>query len=468
MKIIFVSDNIHFEHLGIMSLSSILKNAGYDVDISGPTYSSLKTKLSNNGFTVLAYSAHSFVAPYFLELNRKIKEEFDVFSVFGGPHLTYSPEIINEPGVDGVCIGEGDYALLDMVDNLAKGRPVTNIENWWIRQDGRVFKNPARPLIRDLDILPFGDRKLFPVSYLAFVLTARGCPYRCSFCQPRAPFRRRSVDNVIEELRQLKSDTNARFIYFVDMTFNISGPWLNEFSEKYRKEIGLPFHCRIRADLVTAENTKCLKGAGCFSVGMGIETANDYLRNNVLNKAVSKDEIISAAKIIRKNKIRLLTFNIIGIPLGSLENDFETLKLNIECRPDYAKVEPLFIYKGTDIYNFVTTDSRFRHLEAPQQGNYYIFWKSKKHIRNPRRIINLNQLFSLAVEFPFFLPLLPLLIKLPLRRAYGLLYLIWGRYRLYFCIWGGRMLGWNKFGIWLIKGIKQFKLGTQLIHQVDD
>lgn len=467
MKVVFVIDNIYFEHLGIMTLSSILKKAGYDVDVALAEYNSIKSKLANNSFTLLAYSAYSFVISHFLKLNRKIKEEFNVFSVFGGPHPTHFSEFINEPGVDGVCIGEGDYALLDLANNLTEDKPITNIANWWIKQNQEVFRNPARPLIKDLDTLPFADRAIFPIYYAAVVLTARGCPYKCSFCQPRTEFRRRNVDNVIEELREIKTKTNVRFIYFVDMTFNISSEWLDEFSEKYRRQIGLPFHCRIRADLVTRENTESLKDAGCFSVGMGIETANDYLRNKILNKGITKEQILSASKVIKEYKIKLLTFNMIGIPLGSLKDDLDTLRLGIKCKPDYAKVEPIFIYKDTQIHNFLINDQRFKHLEVPEQDNYYIFWKPKGYSYNIRKIINLNQLFSLTVEFPFILPLVPFLIRLPLRRLYAFLFLIWTKYCLNFRIWGGNILGWRNFYIELLKGIKKFHPGVQLIQQVD-
>jgi len=448
MNILFVVRDIGMEHLGIMTLSSVLKKADHYLDIVDARLDKIKRKLKNNNFTIIAYSAITLDIRYYLNLNRQVKEEFDIFSVFGGPHPTYFPEIIHEPGVDGVCIGEGDYALLDLVNNLTEGKPITNIANWWIKQDGQIFCNSVRPLIKDLDSLCFADRTLFPAFYRINIVASRGCPFKCSFCHARTEFRCRSVDNVIEELKEAKTKTQARFVWFQDLTFNFSVHWLREFSEKYRKEIGLPFSCFVRSDLVTSENMRYLKEAGCFSVSMGIETASDYLRNEIFKKGISKKQIISAAQIIKRYKIKLRASNILCIP-GSLEDSFETLRLNIQCRPDYAVAAPLFIYSHTDLCNFLVDHSRFNSGLNPK--DYYLFWRSHDYMPNTRKIKNLCRLFSIAVEFPFLLPLLPFLIKFPLYYFYSFLFFIWGEYFNTFRILGGRLLRWKEF----IRGLKR-------------
>jgi len=456
MHILFVVRDLHTEYLGIMSLSSILKRAGHNIDIVEARYDRIKRKLEKNNFTILAYSAHVVNISYYLNLNRKIKEEFNVFSVFGGPLPTLSPEIINKPGVDGVCIGEGEYALLGLVNNLAEGKSITNIANWWIKKEGQIFRSSSGPLIKDLDTLPFVDRTLFHITYEMFILTSRGCPYRCSYCSERNEFRRRSVDNVIEELREVKSSTHARFLRFVDSTFNISLPWLREFSEKYKKEIGLPFCCNVRADLVTPESIKCLKEAGCFFVSMGIETANDYLRNEVLKKDLTKEQIISAIEIIKRYKLRLLTYNMLCIPFSSLEDDLETLRLNIQCRPDYATASLFFIHKHTDIYNSLVKYSRFKHLETTLRGgDFHINLELQDCAHKLRNIKNLRKLFCLAVEFPFLLPLISFLKKLPLFWFYSFLDLLWEGYCYYFRLSGRYVLGRKNFTILLKRRLKK-------------
>ncbi|MDO8661725.1 MAG: radical SAM protein [Candidatus Omnitrophota bacterium] len=439
MHILFVVQDLNFEHLGVMVLSSVLKKAGHNVDIVEARYETIKKKLENNNFAILAYSAHTFIIRYYLNLNLKIKKEFKILSVFGGPHIALYPETINEPGVDGICIGEGEYALPDLVNNLSAGKPITNIQNWWIKQDGKIFKNPCRPVIKDLDSLPFADRRLFASPDMAIVSTTRGCQYQCAFCAQQGAFRRRSVDNVIQELRQIVKITGMRYIYFADSSLNFSAPWLKEFSQAYKREIRLPFYCYVRADLITEESASYLKEAGCFSVIMGVETANDYLRNDILKKGLSRDKIVDAAKLIKRHKIRLRTTSIIGIPHGSLRDDLDTIRLNIQCRPDYALAFLLVIFKNTQSYDLLMKEEgASRNIRFV---NDYLLWESY----GGKKIKNLRRLFSLAVEFPFILPLLPFLIGLPLDIFYAFLHVVWMIWCFCFRFSKGTALGLRMF-----------------------
>lgn len=457
MHILFIAEELYNEHLGIMSLSSALKKAGHSVDIAEAMYDKVRIKLKNNNFTILAYSAYSFAIPHYLNLNRKIKESFKVFSIFGGPHATMFPEIIEEDGVDGICIGEGEYALLNLVNSLSKSKPIANIANLWIKQNSQIFYSPAMSFIKDLDSLPFADRSLFPHSFPTHIMTSRGCPYKCSFCLESSQFRRRSVDNVIQELKEIRIKTRLKFIYFTDATFNSSHAWLKEFSEKYRKEIRLPFFCSIRADLVTPESAGYLKDAGCFSVTMAIESANDYLRNEILKKGISKEQIISAAKIIKKYKIRLRTSNMLGIPFGSLDDDLETLRLNIKCHSDYARGYIFSLFKNTDLYNLLAKESKAKYLVLNSKG-YDVLRDSNNSHNEMHKIENLQKIFGVVVEFPFLLPLVPFLIKLPLSRFYSVIFFFWQGYCFYFRIMCGYLLGQRHSFIKINEWLKLLRL----------
>ena len=455
MNVLFAIKDLETECLSIMYLSSILKKAGHKVDIVEARYDKIKKKLKSDNFSTLAYSVPSQLARYYLNLNQRIKEEFKIFSVFGGPHFTYFPEAIQESGVDGICIGEGDYALLDLVNNSDAGKPITHIENWWIKIDGNIFRNPPRPLIKNLDELPFPDRKLFSSQYPAAYITAsRGCTRRCSYCTEKGAFRQRSIDNVIEELRQIKSKRQTNFLYFTDSTFGLSLSWLREFSEIYKKGIGLPFFCFICADLVTPERMRYLKNAGCQQVFMGGETANEYLQDKIFKKKASKEQLVSAAEIIKKEKIRLTISNIIGIPFGSLEDDLETLRLNIRCRPDYAKANILRLYRGSELYNLVCKDPRFKLFNMPPK-DYYLSVDMLDHYE-ALKIKRLANLFGLAVAFPFLFPMIKFLLRLPINRLCGYLYFIWRGFCSYFRLCD-RHTGWKGFVIGLKRYLKMLK-----------
>lgn len=444
MNILFVTEDLYNEYLTIMSLSSVLKKFGYGVGIVEARYDSIKRKLQGKTFSVLVIILKYLgVAKYYLDLNLKIKKEFNIFSVFGGMHINIAPEIINETGVDGVYIGDGERALLELVNNLSTGKLITDLRGWWIKKDGKIFRNPEGPSIKDLDSLPFIDRTLFYNSPVLYIMAGKGCPFRCSYCIYRYEYRCRSVDNVIEELRQAKAKTHVKFVIFEEPIFNTSLSWVREFSGKYKKEIGLPFHCAVRADSVTPEYAECLKEAGCFAVTFGIETGNDYVRNQVLKKGLTRKDIISAAAIIKKHKIRLRTTNMLGIPFTNLEDDLETLKLNIQLRTDFASPHLFFVHKNTDIYDSLVQYMNPEKLKDSYGGGFYIDLESKSSVHKIRKIKNLEQLFSITVECPFILPFVPFLIKLPFYKVYLLLNIIWTEYCLYFRMGGKYTLGWR-------------------------
>jgi len=168
VHLLFVLKEVDQEPHGVLRLSSILKGAGHEVDLvvatkEDPVDAALRLKPD-----LVGYSVYTGTQRYYLELNRRIKAELPVFSIFGGPHPTFFPEMIEEEGVDGVCRGEGEYATLDLLNALQGGEPFEGIQNWWFRLNGNIVRNPFRPLVRDLDQLPFADRDLLYQAYPAF------------------------------------------------------------------------------------------------------------------------------------------------------------------------------------------------------------------------------------------------------------------------------------------------------------
>ena len=217
---------------------------------------------------IVGYSVMTGSQRAYLELNRRIRQVAPAFSVFGGPHPTFFPELIEEEGVDGICIGEGEGAMVDLANALSNGGLDPAIPNWHFKLDGEVIRNPVRPAIVNLDDLPLPDRDLLysrdPLSRknkIKHFITSRGCPYNCTYCFNHAlfeiygakatRFRQRSVDNVIEEVNAVRARYPLEFVVFVDDTFVVSREWLAEFAEKFSREVGLPFFCNTRANLVT-------------------------------------------------------------------------------------------------------------------------------------------------------------------------------------------------------------------------
>ncbi len=449
MRILFIVEKIEFEPLGILLLSSLLKRAGHDVRLVIASDEDPLTVARRFQPRLVGYTAFTGTQHFYLKVNRRIKEEVPgVFSAFGGPHPTFFPELVEEVGVDGVCLGEGEDALLDLVAALDAGADYTGIPNWWFKADGRIVRNEVRPLIADLDALPFLDRALLydihPLSRHARnrpMTMGRGCPFNCSYCFNHSYFalykdkgqriRQRSVDNLIEEYVQLQRQYPFSFVIFTDDTFIVSQDWLREFADKWPAAGGVPFHAQVRANLVDEEIAGLLVRAGCQAVGMGVESGNDRLRNEVLNRNLSREQIVRAAEVLRRHKLALITTTMLGLPTGSLATDFESLELNVACRPAYAATYLYQPYPRTRLGEFTRSEGLLEGSfddiipSAVQKSVLKFASPQEKH-----RIEHLQNWFAIGVEWPWLLPLIRQIIRLPKNPLSWLAYKLWKGYAL--------------------------------------
>lgn len=446
MRVLFVEKQIDYEPLGLLYLSSVLREAGHEVRLVVVVDEDPVTVARKWQPAVVGYSVYTGSQTYYRDLNLRVKEAVDVVSIFGGPHATYFPELIEEPGVDAVCVGEGEGAILDLVEALEAGRPLTGIENWWFNRNGRVERNPVRPLENDLDVLPFPDRGLLfeqdaftRQSGIKHFITSRGCPYDCTYCFNHAlaetyrhkgkRLRQMSVGRVIEEVKGVQARYPMQFVVFLDDLFIVHLDWLRELAEKFPREVGLPFFCNVRANLVTPEKIALLKQAGCASVGMGLETGNPALRNEILKRNLSDEQIVVASRLIREAGIQLLTTNMVGLPGGTLENDMETLALNHTCRPAYANAFLYQPYPRTELGEYAREHG---HVEGSLDDIDHSAWERSvlrfSSAAEKRQIENLNKLFALAVEWPRLTGLVRWFIRLPPNPLFRLVYKLWKGY----------------------------------------
>jgi len=450
MRLLFVFHTIDNEPHGVTQLSSLLKQHGHQTKmvvatVEDPLQGALQWRPD-----VLGYSVYTGTQQIYLDLNRQLRAQLPgVLSIFGGPHPTFFPEMIEEQGVDGVCIGEGEYATLDLMDALQEGRDVTTIANWcWKMPSGDIVRNPVRPLLnnRQLDELPFVDRDLVYEAHppsrrhtIRPFITGRGCPYNCSFCFNKAyseiyrgegpRTRRRSVDNVLAEIVQVRDRYGLAFVLFFDDTFILNRKWLKEFAPKYKAAVGLPWWAQVRADLVTNDRVALLEEAGCVSVSFGLEAGNDELRNAVLNRNMSKEQILEASRILRQHGIAFSTNNMVGLPRGGLAADLETLELNIACRPDYANCFIYQPYPKTELGELACREGLINSFDD-LSGSVTDDTPLRFEPDEKRQIENLQKLFSVTVEFSCLLPLVRRAIKLPHNRLFWLVYKLWKGYAL--------------------------------------
>jgi len=371
MKIVFAYNG--FESIGIEYLSSTLKNSGHGVElVYDPalfnTFHAKNARLSkmfdNFDFVVkeiiesapdiLAFSVVSDDYMWACRVAAAVKKKKNIPVIFGGVHPTCSPqEVISHPFVDYLCVGEGEQAMLELVEALADNKPVYDIANIWTKTpEGKIVSNAPRELIQGIDALPMPDKDLFHRKYKGFanpiymIMTGRGCPYVCSYCYggyfrqlyagKGSYVRRRSTDNVLRELAIAKEKYRMKRVLFVDDVFTTDLGWLRLFLRNYKKEINLPFGCLMFPDLgeQKKEIISLLEDSGCTCVGMGIQSISERQRKEILLRPGSNKEITEIIQHFRKTSMFLYADIILGIPLQDEQKLIDTALFFNDNRPD--------------------------------------------------------------------------------------------------------------------------------------
>jgi radical SAM superfamily enzyme YgiQ (UPF0313 family) len=423
MRVLFLSPYLAQEPLGVMCLSGALKRAGHETKMIFVPDKDWQEKAKAWNPGVVCYSFTTGVQQAIVGLNLQLKEVLpNIKALAGGAHVTVVPEFIQEPGIDAICQGEGEYAVVDFVNAVEQGGDLTKIPNIWFKDAaGTIHQNAPRALEQDIDVFGFCDRSLvydaadfYKSSERKVVKTDRGCPMNCSFCFHHAwkkkiynvtnneYVRRHSVDYVIAEVKEMRANYPLTFVHFVDDIFNVNNKWLEEFAEKWPKEIGLPFDCILMANMVTEKHIALLKKAGCIQARIAFEAANDHMRNAIMKKNTTRAQLIRAATFIKAADMRLASLNMLGGPGASIEDDFETVKLNIECKVDHPLASLLQPYPMTDI-NDITRELGFSTAEW---DNFPKLFNRTTSINLPHRhqYENLHKWFPILVRYPKLLP----------------------------------------------------------------
>ena len=324
--------------------------------------------------------------------------------------------------MDAICRGEGEHALLELADTLARKSNFTNIQNLWIKNDKEAIKNDLRPLLQNLDELPFPDRQLinkyrhYSCRSRVRTITSRGCPYNCTYCFNHSNkelyagkglyVRQRSPAHVIEEIKQLKAMYRPANIEFHDDIFILNREWLEEFASLYIAEkINIPFEVNVRVDLVTPEIAEILKSAGCYSVQFGIESGSEKIRKELLNRNISDEMIIEAATVFRALNIKTNTFNLVGVPGETLRDTIATMKFNSKCRVTYAMNSIYQPYPGTKLADYAMKMNYYDGRIDTFDKNY-LYGRSIIHSPDRKKIERLHYLFAFGVRFPLLIPLI--------------------------------------------------------------
>ena len=282
--------------------------------------------------------------------------------VKGAPFLTYNTDTIYEnPFIDYVIMGEAELTLKDILD----GVPNCDILGICYRENFQPVKNDKRPFIEDLDILPFPARHLVDNSIYkrpdngkvqAVVKVARGCPFHCFFCLATpvsgAKVRTRSPENIVAELKECVEKYNIKNFLFWSDIFNFNREWTLELCQKIIESgLKITWSSNTRADTMDDEMAKMMYKSGCRLVSIGVESGSQKMLDNI-GKKITLDDIRNTVKILKKNKIKIYNYFVIGLPWETEETVEETIKFAIELDSNFISFYTATPLPGTKYFAY--------------------------------------------------------------------------------------------------------------------
>lgn len=436
-RFLFIQDNAVNENIGVMSIAGVLKQGGHDVDLL------LTDEHPKNYLDLIAQWDPDLIGFSFMTGNRKwayetarsIKRAINKKIIFGGVHPTFYPEDISFNYVDYICIGEGEYPVLELMEAIDNGKDDSAIKNLWIKKQDGIIKNPLRNLICDLDSLPLPYREIYyKYTFIRDLpmkrfITGIGCPYKCTFChnplhqklyRGKGKFvRKKSIGRVIQEIENVKNNHFLKRVHFSDDLFILDKAWLKSFLALYRERIDLPFSCNLRIDQVDEDMIRDMKQSKCIGIMFGIESGSEKIRNKILKKKLKQEIIIRNALLIKKYGIRIAVCSLFGLPEETLADAMMTLEINQAIKPFCTRPNILLPYPKTEIAEYA-----IKHQLLDQDFNIVTFdqdiGKTKIKSDDMKKLINLSALFYLWVRFPFLKPLFTRLLRFPFPRALSL------------------------------------------------
>jgi anaerobic magnesium-protoporphyrin IX monomethyl ester cyclase len=312
-------------------------------NLSNPIWNEVRTSVKSYKPSVVGINCCAAYVDSVKNVARIVKEnDKNVLVIVGGPHPTLvKGDLLADSNIDVAVVGEGEETLLEILETVKNNKPFDKVSGIVYRNGSKIVEASPRKRLDNLDVLSFPSEyaphvlkeyKDYPKSAFNTLMLSRGCFGNCVFCGSRCVFgekiRYRSVDNVIEELKSL-TKMGIWEVNFVDDIFGADKEYTNKLSESIIQNLkGLRWNCYTRANLINEQLVALMKKAGCQSIAIGVESGNnDILRK--MRKGITVQMAINAATIIKKYKIKLYAFYLIGFPgetEETLTDTFNTMK----------------------------------------------------------------------------------------------------------------------------------------------
>ncbi len=459
MRILFIYIDTHSSGgfstgLGISFLSGYLKKYNHKTDL---VYFKSKTdldytinKIQRFLPNIIGFYSTSVSVSTVKTLSQRIRQEYPhCYQIYGGIHATLVPETIYEiKTLDALCVGYGEIPLLRYGESIESNSGRHDIPGLWLRpslqNNADIIKNPAYVPDTDPDEFFNFDCNIFPDELQRFpnfnrneqrleIIFNRGCPFKCSFCSNKNLMKIYgnklfipSPEKSIAFVKNAVEETKYKAVNIHDDIFTVFKPWFRTFITLYAEEIGLPILCNLRAGCFDEEDVRLLKSANVQKVWIGLESGNDFIRNEVMNKGISRKQLKESISLLHKYGIGAITQNMIGVPYETPKKFIDTILLNAELNPSGTELSIFYPYPKTELYELC---QREHFIMEPKEGlieredtilNMSSFPAKKIHFyfRNFDRLLQYQKMRN-KNRLQYLLPLKPWLSHIILN------YMIW-------------------------------------------
>jgi radical SAM superfamily enzyme YgiQ (UPF0313 family) len=385
--------------LGLMYIASVLRGNGYEVELFDCTFrrdfSDFENYIKLKKPKIVGITSLITIRRNALIL-AEIAHRYGAKVILGGPDPTALPERYllyktsdGEFPVDIVVFDEGEITMLELANFLLNNEgynDLREIPGLRIRdENGKIISTPPRPLIQNLDSLPFPARDLVDMDdyrrawkkahgyWSLTIINSRGCPYHCAWCQKAVfgrKYRIRTPENSAEEMKLLKNVFSPDFIRVVDDITGVQKNWVLKWSQEVIKRNAIiPFECLTRVNLASEDMLKALKDMGCEKIYFGAESGSQKVLD-AMEKGITVEQIYKASELCKKLGIKTYFFMMVGYPGEEIEDLKLSVKLLRETLPDEFSTTIAYPLPGTKFYEQVRDRLMFESQEWMLDWDY--------------------------------------------------------------------------------------------------
>lgn len=419
MKIMLIDPNFPGVHgyevvfpFGYACLGGVLQSEGHQVEYVFPTANRLNiedvvNRISNSDVGLIGLGGLLPCLPTVIDIISMAKiVRRDIPIVVGGPMVTYTPELVlRKTGADFCIAGEGEIALLKLVNSLENNKVCADIPGLVFQREGKIINNGMAEIMPLADI-PMPSWDDFPMDYYMYAgsrpppwsnqgtsraftwLLSRGCPAKCNFCASGCKPRYKTIAQSLTELREIVDRFKPDYITFVDNLFTRNKEHTIELCESFMSSgFSFKFSVTSRADLVDTQLLTIMKKAGCQAIFYGLECANNHILRSI-KKGITVEQMIEAIEVTKEAGIYPMVSIMFGQPGENFNDFFNSLRIALMSTnsgdpvPNIASIMPLLTFPGTDIYNYAQEHGYFTNDEDYLRrygDNYQIHYNANSY-----------------------------------------------------------------------------------------